>query len=180
MKLFKRKPKKKNLRLLITDKCERNCEGCCNHQFDLRSLPQATFFGGYRMILITGGEPVLLGNKLKAWCKFLQTQSDDKTKLVLYTADLKTDPRLVVVLLEDYLYGITVTLHEQNDVSYFLSFAEIVNRYFIYHGKSLRLNVFKGVVLPNKKAIKRWKIQKDMEWLNPCPIPKNEVFMKFY
>ena len=49
----------KKLRLLITEKCNRKCEGCCNLDWDLQNLPVCTSFKGYDEILLTGGEPQL-------------------------------------------------------------------------------------------------------------------------
>lgn len=49
----------KKLRLLLFKECHRGCEGCCNKDWDLKSLLKADNFLPYDEILLTGGEPML-------------------------------------------------------------------------------------------------------------------------
>jgi len=43
---------------------------------------------------------------------------------------------------------------------------------------SLRLNIFKGIYIPEVVDLSLWKVKKDMEWISNCPLPEDEVFMK--
>ena len=47
------------LRLLVTEECNRHCPGCCNNNWDLKSLSVCKSYRDYEQILITGGEPLL-------------------------------------------------------------------------------------------------------------------------
>ncbi|MBU1087771.1 MAG: hypothetical protein KKD05_09695, partial [Candidatus Omnitrophica bacterium] len=49
----------KKLRLLLFTECNRNCNGCCNNDWDLKSLLNEHLFKEYSEILLTGGEPML-------------------------------------------------------------------------------------------------------------------------
>ena len=49
----------KKLRLLLFTDCNRNCEGCCNNDFDLNALKVETDFRQYDKIFLTGGEPMI-------------------------------------------------------------------------------------------------------------------------
>lgn len=50
-------------RILITDKCTRNCKNCCNKYTEIMSsakeVDDPAFFNEYDMLLLTGGEPLL-------------------------------------------------------------------------------------------------------------------------
>ena len=50
---------KDKLRLLLLDDCNRNCPGCCNRDWDLQALPLCQDYTPYRLIMLTGGEPML-------------------------------------------------------------------------------------------------------------------------
>ena len=47
------------LRLLLFEECDRDGPGCCNRDWDLRSLPVCRDFTPYQVIMLTGGEPML-------------------------------------------------------------------------------------------------------------------------
>ena len=47
------------LRLLLFEECNRSCPGCCNRDWDLQPLPVCYDLPPYRIILLTGGEPML-------------------------------------------------------------------------------------------------------------------------
>jgi molybdenum cofactor biosynthesis enzyme MoaA len=161
------------LRLLITKKCDRNCTGCCNNDWDLDNLPLAKLYGKnveYSEILITGGEPLLQPKLIKEFCDHLKT-GRFKTPVYIYTAC--TDVDILYDVLK-HCDGLTVTLHTQEDgIEFFGS---------DYHSfpkeKSLRLNVFEGITVPEEAGRTAWKIKDNICWIKNCPLPKNEVFRK--
>ena len=110
---------KNKLRLLVTRKCNRSCEGCCNKYWDLSALPVATNYVGYDEILLTGGEPML--DPLKLLGIIGKIKEENKTaKIYLYTA--KVDDLESSFYVLSNIDGICVTLHEQKDVSLFYKF----------------------------------------------------------
>ena len=64
----------KKLRLLVTDKCNRNCEMCCNKNYNLEALPRFNpiDIGEYDEIILTGGEPLLLKENLLKYIEILK------------------------------------------------------------------------------------------------------------
>ena len=75
-----------------------------------------------------------------------------------------------------HIDGLTVTLHEQEDVEPF----QILNKSLLKCSRvpwSLRLNVFKEVALP-EIDLRLWKVKDQIEWIKDCPLPADEVFMK--
>ena len=160
----------RKLRLLITEECERSCPGCCNKDWDLDGLPIVDDFTGYDEILLTGGEPMLVTDKVTDLIDEIRQQTD-AASIYMYTADVRC-PRTLRLLLEVYLDGVTVTLHEQEDVAPFLRFAEVVEG-IEEVGKSLRLNVFKGIKLEYPKG---WIVKDNITWIKDCPLPEGETF----
>ena len=159
------------LRLLITDKCNRSCPGCCNKGYDLAALPVCKDFG-YRWdeVCLTGGEPMLDPHGvIHAVCLF-----PAQTRIFLYTAKVDDLPATLEVM--DVLDGLTLTLHTQDDVAPFLALNEALG--LEYRHLSLRLNVFKGIVVPEDVDISQWKVKDNMVWVKDCPLPKDEVFMR--
>lgn len=80
------KEKNKKLRLLLFEKCNRNCKGCCNKQWDLSKLPIENDFTGYKLIILTGGEPLLEPDLVKNVIRMIRNKTD--AKIILYTAKI--------------------------------------------------------------------------------------------
>ena len=159
------------LRLLLFKHCNRRCPGCCNNDWDLDNLPRCTDFTPYNQILLTGGEPML-----HTW---LIADTVRRIRLVnaapiyMYTAMVSRPVELLGALV--LLDGLTITLHELADASHFRVFDEMLGD--LLPGKSLRLNVFEGVELdPSKHP--RWTVKSGMQWIENCPLPANETFMR--
>jgi len=162
----------KKLRLLLFKDCKRNCSGCCNKDWDLKSLKKVKSFKGYDEIILTGGEPMLkpafvIGTALKI-------RSKTNAKIYMYTANVDDVVDVLAVLF--HIDGVTVTLHEQNDVLSFWYLNKILLKYNII--KSFRLNVFKGISL-HDVDLSLWNVKTDIEWIKNCPLPKGEVFKKY-
>lgn len=168
-------------RLLLWKDCDRRCKGCCNRQFDLDSLPEFSTYDYNRFdeIYFTGGEPMLYPNTLLNILRHFRIKS--KSKLFLYTAKVEKIDFLCKILL--YLDGITVSLHDEKDVWDFYLFDSSLNLLsafdIVLQELSFRLNVFKNIEVDYFRINKIWYVKKDIEWINPCPLPLNETFMKF-
>ena len=175
----------KILRLLLFEECNRNCSGCCNKDWDLKSLPICTSFTVYNMILLTGGEPMLKPQLIKSVVKSIRKET--VSPIYLYTA--KIDSILITMdILYNYVDGMTVTLHDQSDVELFKEFNDILlntkQGIHLTYGlsiriapKSLRLNIFNGIDLSSTN-LELWSVKSKIEWIKNCPLPENEVFMR--
>jgi organic radical activating enzyme len=167
----------KKLRLLLTEDCDRNCEGCCNQDWDLTSLPVAdtTEFALYSEILLTGGEPMLYPNTVIGVSDLIHFVAP-KTEVYVYTA--KVDDIAASLLVLQAADGLTVTLHDDTDIQPFKAFDSSLYSVNL-NAKSLRLNVFKGVTLDiSQFDFMLWEIKDNMEWIKKCPLPKNEIFKR--
>ena len=163
----------KTLRLLLVDYCDRECEGCCNKDWDLDNLPYEYNFGQYQQVILTGGEPMLNPQLILEVVDQIKWQNE-MTAVILYTA--KVDDWKGILAMMNVLDGLTVTLHEQKDVVPFFHLDYMMR--LLYPSQSLRLNVFKGVKL-TMEAGGIWQIKDNIEWIKNCPLPKNEVFKRY-
>lgn len=162
----------KKLRLLVTDKCNRRCEGCCNKEWDLHNLlvcnPED--YGKFDEIILTGGEPMLYPDRVVRTIHDIRREGSAK----VYVQTAKVDD---VYETERVLYwsdGMTVTLHDQSDVEPFLAFDRIAEMW-MKKNMSLRLNVFNGIHI---RIPPHWDAKVGIEWIKDCPLPQDEVFMR--
>ena len=160
----------KTLRLLLFSACNRDCDQCCNKDWDLKALPIERDFTQYDEVLLTGGEPMLSPRRVWEAVEHIRAQNTT-AKIHLYTAMVRP---VLVDLLRHNLDGVTLTLHDQNDVTETLyAFLAIAPR--LQPAKSLRLNVFEGVVVED---VEGWQVKRNMVWLPQCPLPANETFCR--
>lgn len=159
----------KKLRLLVTKKCNRNCEGCCNKEYNLDALPVCTSFEGYDEIILTGGEPYLFGiNQIIRLIKKIRKQNK-YCKIYIHSADYRISDCL------DFIDGLTFTIHKQKDV---YDFTFLNNALFEEDKeKSLRLYLMPRVELSEDINLNFWQI-KHKTYDKDCPLPKDEVFMR--
>jgi len=100
--------KMRKLRLLLFSECNRSCEGCCNKDWDLKSLPIVKSYEGYDEIMLTGDTIINI------------KKQNNTAKIYLYTALTKKPMDIEIILSE--LDGIVITLHEPIDAFYFHNF----------------------------------------------------------
>jgi len=167
----------KKLRLLVTDKCNRACPGCCNKEWDLSALPKCTSYEGYDEVILTGGEPMLVPGRLMSIIMDIKIENPDA---LIYMYSAKMDDPVAMRDILKYIDGVCLTVHEYKDGCHFvdLDWCLRTNSAFKIKDKSLRLNIFKesGFQL---RYMNDWQIKYDLEWIKNCPLPKDEVFMKW-
>ncbi len=163
---------KKKLRLILWKECGRHCDGCVNKQWDMNKLPVVRSFKGFNEIMLTGGEPLLYPNKVLSVISKIK-QENSRAAIYLYTALTKR----VYGFLSN-VDGIVLTIHEQKDVPSFITLNNFIKKNKKSKHSSLRLNIFKDIDLGDAD-LSLWKVKKNMIWLKDCPLPKDEVLMKY-
>lgn len=162
----------KKLRLLLFEDCNRNCIGCCNKDFDIKNLPVCTDYTLYNKIMLTGGEPMLRPDVVLQAVSEIREQTN--ASIILYTAWAK-DPEILGCIV-DQIDGLTLTLHGPEDIADFKSFDNYYKeRYRPY--RTFRLNVFKEAGEIQEHSF--WQVKNGIEWIENCPLPDNEVFMRY-
>ena len=155
------------LRLLLFEECDRDCPGCCNRDWDLQSLPICEDFTPYRLVMLTGGEPMLHPEIIRSAAADIRRQTS--APIYLYTAMTQGLDELLPLL-----DGVTLTLHTPSDYLPFWRFDQSAQNLY---GKSLRLNIFEevGPVICSE----RWQVKDHMVWVPNCPLPAGEVLMRY-
>jgi len=162
------------MRLILWPTCNRDCPGCCNKSFDYEALPRPEDFTGYKDIILTGGEPLLYPDMVRELVRGIRSVCDPDTRLILYTAHYTINAVSRVLWLLD---GMTITLHEQDDVKQFMRLYEWLVLTEGAQGKTMRLNVFEGIDVPDVSDI--FTIKRDIVWIENCPLPEGEVLMRW-
>lgn len=147
---------------------------CCNKDWDLTSLERESDFTPYEMVILTGGEPMLNPGLVVETVFRIKRQIN--VPVIMYTAKMDDIHDIHFVL--KYLDGVTLTLHEQKDVEPFLRLNDILERKRFKGVRLLRLNIFRGVKLPENIDLSKWVIKDDIVWIKDCPLPKDEVFKR--
>lgn len=160
------------LRLLLFTKCNRSCDGCCNKDWDISAIPKVKDFTKYRLIMLTGGEPLLSFNCIINTIKKIREQTD--APIYLYTAAVDKHLRILAIL--GLVDGLTLTLHDKKDELDFTILNNMLLGTGIEKKVSLRLNIFKGINITDDLSL--WNVKKDIEWIENCPLPEDEEFMK--
>lgn len=170
---------KQTIRLLISEICNRHCAMCCN-QSESHDLDQLPILGVHHVVaaeqvVLTGGEPMInpqlviqIANQLR--------QLNPELELCMYTAHARNGAAILLML--EHLDGITLTLHKQADVHYFEKLQSWLDIFPNYYERDLRLNYFSEEVNITGLNTTGWRVQ-PMEWLKDCPLPDNEVLLRY-
>ncbi len=173
----------KKLRLLVTTRCPNKCPMCCNNSWDFNKLPVVDRWN-YEEIMVTGGEPLLFMDNLDTLVEELCMKALNYNKypnIYVYTSYFKEGiDSLKETILNPYIAGIVLTLHNKEDAEVFTKLNIALN-HRCYKGidKSLRLNLFPDMkaLLPKDIDLSLWQV-KDMEWIENCPVPEGEDFRR--
>lgn len=173
-------------RVLMTPECHRSCKGCCNKDWDLSALPVLTVEHltrpGVSEILLTGGEPFLVPGQTR--------------QLLTHAAHCQIPKRIVYTTwpgFEEYdraiaygATGFTITLHTKQDAINLerLLFFPLLRQHTLHRMISVRINVFRNIELSRdiKESLPKdgmWEIREGMRWKKNCPLPEDEVFLRY-
>lgn len=114
---------------------------------------------------------MLYASKVKGLCQYIRINNSE-AKIIMYTA--KTDNTVSFIETLKYLDGVTLTLHTQEDVK---TFKELQRRLNPDPEKSYRLNIFSDINMSGVNT-QGWQVNDGLVWLENCPLPENEVFMR--
>lgn len=110
----------RNIHLLTTSLCDRDCPHCCNKQYDLSTIPQVSKeeLRHAKNIFLTGGEPFTFSQpaEIADWlkCKYKNIE-----KVIVYTGAYELYSYLARRGSLWHIDGLTVSLKEYRDKDYF-------------------------------------------------------------
>ena len=169
------------LRLVITEECSRNCPGCCMNQPPVvpdEILSDQLQDHPAQDVFITGGEPMLESwFNIASLCEDLEKYGKKRYLYSAYAQDLN---RWMSVL--PYIDGITFTIHDRTDLSFFVKLNEAVVDYMETSGRSLSiwLNVFEFTEQEcqgMEMLFNKWNVRM-RTWKDNCPLPDGEDFRR--
>ena len=141
---------KKNIHLLCTYKCSRNCEFCCNKQYDiLKDVPMVSYkeLSEAENIFLTGGEPFEFSspNDIARDLKFVYKNIKN---IYVYTNAYELYEYLFYKNGSvKYLDGLTISIKSKDD-------AKVFERHLLDNGVVLLLKSNKLYVFPGYEDVK--------------------------
>lgn len=172
---------KKTARVIVTYQCNRSCPGCCNgHGNEVRKIENIEELLGYEEIILTGGEPMLLGTRIHDFIFNLRSLGYSGC-IYLYTAYWK-DNRVNHELIKA-VNGITFTIHaEAND-------ADIIALKSLSKQKRLDESKFSSRLIIDSRVYEKydlsnidltnWDVIRKLQWKDYCPPAENEELVEF-
>lgn len=180
---------KKTARVIVTYKCNRKCENCCNEH--IGNVPEVQFedLMKYEEIVITGGEPMLIAPRVVEMVHRLRTNGFTG-RIWLYTATFNVNHWAHKMLIKE-VDGITYTVHSPTSRKD-ISCAAKLNLYIRdnldnqHNSRSDRLLydsrswACMDEIMADTKDGNHWSKIKSLKWKeDECPIPENEELL-FY
>ncbi len=172
---------KKTARVIVTYKCNRSCPGCCNvHGNAIRKIGSINELLEYEEVVITGGEPMLLGWKLLDFIRKLR-RIGFSGKIYMYSAWWSKKIHDIHIL--QCVDGITYTLHSEmndDDISRYKELSDILwaidsldNRLFVDERTWDRFHASEN------RRTRPWKEVRKLEWKAECNPAPNEELVEF-
>lgn len=120
----------RNIHLLTTSLCDRDCPYCCNKQYDLSTIPQVSNeeLRRAKNIFLTGGEPFVFSrpNEIARW---LKEEYWNIKKVVVYTNAYELYEYLSKESPLGYIDGLTISLKEALDQIFFEDISFFLKKY---------------------------------------------------
>lgn len=173
-------------RVLITEECNRNCSGCCNKYFKImeqaKRITTLDELSIYKIISITGGEPLLFPEKTERIIDELKGKKDPPV-IYLYSAYYHPSLKKIIPMIG----GLHYTVHEgakEKDFELFYSLQELIKiNKKEWKDKSFRLYIDNKVdeplsILPNvwnQSNVSKWLTEKELLDKQPNGLPLNET-----
>lgn len=163
----------RTLRLLLWEDCPRSCTKCPNKT--ISEIPPLTEdLANYDEIILTGGEPLMhIAKLIQIICLF---RKETTAPIYIYTAGL-IDVRDALYMLR-MVDGITLSVYNKDDANWAIMFTGAIHAQGLQY-KSLRLNVFDGVISPDEWWVEGTWEHKHKQYLDDCPIPEHEDFRRW-
>lgn len=177
-------------RVIVTQLCPKNCDGCCNKEYNMDEVQHISIrlLQVANEIIITGGEPFLETAGVEKLIKTLRSKGYNKP-IYIYTAMFPTTDQVNFWNIVRMVDGITFTIHYESQISdlmTFISYIPIINSLCKEdeHKMSLRLHYDSRISSslinsPLTAAIMyNWQI-KAFKWIKNCPLPEDEVLCRY-
>ena len=173
-----------NARVLITKKCFRGCEGCCNDNIDIQyAMESANIYDllKYDEIVLTGGEPLQIKGLTTKVVEDLRMLGFEG-KIILYTSLVTRE--LYDLIGKHLIQGITFTLHDKlykNEIERLKYFSKRMDE--VNHKTNMRFKIETSIAHKHttllKHIDKHWDSCEQIEWFEDgeCPIIEDKLLV---
>ena len=105
------------LHLVVTSLCDRNCQWCCNKQYDIKNLQYASDedFRWAEMLCLTGGEPFAYSNPCNL-AGFYKHKYDNIKHVIVYSNSLELAEYLFNGGRIRFIDGVNVSIKSDDDL----------------------------------------------------------------
>jgi MoaA/NifB/PqqE/SkfB family radical SAM enzyme len=170
-------------RVMVTKKCNRNCKGCCNEQegfLDIEKVSSVTDLLKYEEIIITGGEPMLIAEKVLHFVESLREEHCYSGKIYLYTALYNTYLHRFYDNLFRYIDGLHFSIHAEAGDQEIIELKEFSGLLPKSGRLSLRLIIDRrlyGRYDFSNIDFSKWSVVRKLKWQKVCRLPENEKLL---
>lgn len=172
---------KTTARVIVTYQCNRSCLGCCNgHDNDIKKISNVDELLKYDEIVITGGEPMLIKEKLFDFLLQLRNM-EYNGKIYMYTAFW--NPGIYSNEILQSLDGITFTIHADSTDADIVALKSLSRQTRLADPKfSSRLiidsRVFEKYDLSNIN-LNSWDVIRKLQWKDKCELAEHEELVSY-
>ena len=171
----------KKARVLVTNYCGRNCDGCCNKDpmFVPKEIESLSAVGCYDEILITGGDPARFPDRLHK--EILNLGCYYSGKVYLYTSSVIKDRKIMRDIFRN-IDGIHHTLHEDatdQDILDLKILSGIIGQYAsekLFCRLAIDKRLYDKYDFSNIDLIP-WDVIRKLVWQEHCPLPPGEELL---
>jgi organic radical activating enzyme len=173
-------------RVIITLDCPRNCENCCNKEnvfYQHKLLENKEKLLKYDVIMITGGEPMLIPDYVFRFVLWLKNENY-KGKIYLYTALYNISLYAAYDSLLTLIDGIHFTVHYEATDKEIKELKELSENVITHtwdfskpRCQSYRLAIDSRLYDKydfSNINFSQWSVIRKMHWMKECPLPKGE------
>ncbi len=186
------------LRLIVTDRCENKCPKCVNRQYDIDNLPvfDPANSPKFDQFIITGGEPLI--NKIELFQVMIDImepfikEHKRNPDIILYSSAKKDFLLAYSEFIHlGFITGMTYTIRSKSSLNELKALCYCEANIKKENRKSKSTLIIK--TFPEIEAVYSIRNELDLlecetgfavhfrrntQWLDPCPMPENEVLMR--
>jgi hypothetical protein len=162
-------------RLLVTRRCQRRCDGCCNEYPSLMARANLAMsleaLDGYSEVCVTGGEPLLNPARTRGIVEELRGRNEER-RIYLYTAQYTPELGGIVPALSGVHYSLHAPASEQD-----MEWLGLIQKLAIFWpDRSWRLYIDRRVNRVVSLLPRLWARVEIKAWLpeGNCPLPAHE------
>lgn len=162
------------IHLMVTEKCLRNCEHCCNNQYDLNEIPYITQeeYENAHTILLTGGEPVEFTDPSDIAMRIKRKYPNIKNVYV-YANAYELDCYFFMGGSTDWIDGFSISIKDKQDLYQFNKF--LARNKKLQNLKSNRVYYFDDLKPVKLKFFDYWH----RDWQEKFVPAEDSIFRRF-